>query len=53
MVMPDMEGKEFALTCCKFAPRCPYATEQCRKTRPDERSFGDERRVSCFHPLVK
>ena len=53
MVMPDMEGKEFALTCCKFAPRCPYATEQCRKTRPNETSFGDERRVSCFHPLVK
>ena len=53
MVMPDMEDKEFALTCCKFAPRCPYATEQCRKNRPDVTDLGHERNVRCFHPLVK
>lgn len=52
MVMPDMEDKEYALTCCKFAPRCPYATEQCRKARPEETAFGTERKVLCFHPLV-
>lgn len=52
VVMPDMEGKEFALTCCKFAPRCPYATEECRKTRPNMVELGNERRVLCYHPLV-
>lgn len=31
MVMPDMEDKEYAITYCKFAPRCSYATEECRK----------------------
>ena len=52
LVMPDMEGKEFALTCCKFAPRCPYATDQCRQTAPGETDLGNERNVRCFYPLV-
>ena len=52
VVMPDMEGKEFALTCCKFAPRCPYATDECRKGRPNMVELGNERRVLCFHPLT-
>ena len=53
MVMPDMEDKEFALTCCKFAPRCPYATEECRQKNPDVTELGGERSVRCFHSLVK
>ena len=53
MVMADMEDKEFALTCCKFAPRCPYATDECRKSRPGETDLGNERMVRCFHSLVK
>ena len=53
MAMPDMEDKEFALTCCKFAPRCAYATEECRKGCPSMVELGGERRVLCFHPLVK
>ena len=53
LVMPDMEGKEFSLTCCKFAPRCPYATDQCRQTMPDTTDLGNERSVRCYHPLVK
>ena len=52
MAMPDMEDKEFALTCCKFAPRCPYATDQCRATSPDVTDLGGERTVRCYHPLV-
>ena len=52
VVMPDMEGKEFALTCCKFAPRCPYATDECRKSRPSMIELGNERKVLCYHPLV-
>ncbi len=53
MVMPDMEDKEFAITHCKFAARCPYATEECRQKRPDMVELGGERRVLCFHSLVK
>ena len=53
MVMPDMENKEYALTCCKFAPRCPYATDECRKGRPDEQWLSKERKVSCYHPLIQ
>ena len=31
LAMPDMEEKEYAITYCKFAPRCPYATDECRR----------------------
>ena len=53
MAMPDMEDKEYSLTCCKFAPRCQYATEECRKGRPDMKDLGGERKVLCFHSLVE
>lgn len=53
MVMPDMEDKEYAITYCKFAPRCPYATDECRKRRPDMIDLGGKRKVLCFHSLVK
>lgn len=53
VVMPDMEEKEYALTCCKFAPRCPYATEECRQSCPDVVNLPGERKVLCYHPLVK
>ncbi len=53
MVMPDMEDKEYAITYCKFAPRCPYATDECRKRRPDMIDLGGRRKVLCFHSLVK
>lgn len=52
MVMPDMEDKEYAITYCKFAPRCPYATDECRKRRPDMKELGNNRKVLCFHSLV-
>ena len=38
MVMPDLEEKEYSLTCCKFAARCPYATDRCRQC-PSVRTF--------------
>lgn len=53
MVMPDMEDKEFAISYCKFAPRCPYATDECRQRRPDMIQLGGERKVLCCHSLVK
>ncbi len=53
MVMPDMEDKEFAITSCKFAPRCQYATDECRAKKPDMLELGGERKVLCCHSLVK
>lgn len=32
---------------CRFAPRCPYAMDQCHKEQPPEQIVG-RRRVSCF-----
>ena len=51
LVMPDMEDKEFSISYCKFAPRCPYATDECRKERPKETFLSEERKVLCYHPL--
>ena len=53
MVMPDMEDKEYSITYCKFAPRCPYATDECRKGRPDMIELGNQRKVLCYHSLVQ
>lgn len=51
--MPDIETKEFGISCCKFAPRCPYATDECRKTMPALTDLGNDRQVRCYHPLNK
>lgn len=51
IAMPDMEDKEYSLTCCKFAPRCSYATKECLQNRPTMRDIGGDRKVLCFHPL--
>lgn len=32
---------------CAFAPRCPYATEQCTKQAPELRHMGGTHYVSC------
>lgn len=53
VAMPDMEDKEYSVTHCKFAARCPYVTDECVKTRPHMVNMGGEREVLCFHPLVK
>ncbi len=34
---------------CKFHPRCPYATEECRKHEPQLTEIGDGHQVACFH----
>ena len=51
LVLPDMEDKEYSITYCKFAPRCPYATEECRKDRPELKEIAPGRKVACYHPL--
>lgn len=53
MVLPDTEEKEYALTCCRFAPRCPYATEKCRQEKPLLRVLADGRQVLCNYPLTE
>ena len=51
MALPDIETKEFAINYCKYAPRCPYATDECKKGRPAMKDIGKGRKVACFHPL--
>ena len=34
---------------CRFHPRCPFATEVCRTTVPQERDLGAGRSVACHH----
>ena len=53
VAMPDIESKEYLLNGCKFAPRCAYATEECRKARPEMKLLKGDRKVLCFHPLVQ
>ena len=49
---PDLSQ---TITNCRFAPRCQYATEQCRNEDPplvDTRDRGDlVHRYACFHPV--
>lgn len=33
---------------CSFSPRCPYASERCRKEEPPIRPAGENRRVRCW-----
>ena len=53
IAMSDMEEKEYAITFCKFAPRCAYATEECMNGRPAMKDLGGGRKVLCNHPLNK
>jgi peptide/nickel transport system ATP-binding protein len=53
IAMPDLEEKEYSITHCKFAPRCPYATEECLNTRLSMVDLGNERKVLCYHPFVE
>lgn len=33
--------------CCRFAPRCPYATEECRTKEPSLREFLPGHEIAC------
>ena len=33
---------------CRFAPRCPYATERCLNEKPVRHDIGDDHWVACF-----
>ncbi len=51
--MTDAESREYAMTCCRFSTRCPYATEECRRERPPMRDVGGGREVLCYHPRLE
>jgi len=34
---------------CRFAARCPFATERCRAEKPALRGFGEGHRVACHY----
>jgi len=51
VVMSEAETREFALTTCKFAPRCPHADGRCTSARPAMEDLGGGRGVLCFKPL--
>ncbi|MCL2124672.1 MAG: ABC transporter ATP-binding protein [Oscillospiraceae bacterium] len=35
---------------CRFAPRCKYSTEQCKKVMPELNMVTEEQGVRCFYP---
>lgn len=37
---------------CRFNPRCPNASETCRKEQPQLTSTSDGHKVSCWHPIT-
>ncbi len=37
---------------CKFHPRCPYCTEECRRKDPPLREVGMGHLCACHHPLL-
>ena len=36
---------------CRFHPRCPRATDLCRRDVPPMRELAPAHRVACFHPV--
>ncbi len=34
---------------CKFHPRCPFASERCKKEAPPLTDFGDAHAAACWH----
>ena len=44
---PDLRKR---IKGCRFAKRCPYATDECRMREPDMEET-DGRKIKCFHPL--
>lgn len=38
---------------CRFAPRCPYATEKCRQEMPQLAAITENHSVRCWYPKEK
>ncbi len=43
------ERREYELSGCRFADRCPHVTPECRAERPADLALPDGRRVACIH----
>lgn len=50
-IVTESEREEYQLTACKFAPRCPRATDECFDKMPEHETTEDGRRVLCYHPI--
>lgn len=35
---------------CRFASRCPYATDKCREEEPELQKTGENHSVRCHFP---
>ncbi|MCY0871082.1 MAG: ATP-binding cassette domain-containing protein [Firmicutes bacterium] len=46
--MPDLTTAEVG---CRFANRCPFASEVCARERPELQEAGEGRQVACHHPV--
>jgi peptide/nickel transport system ATP-binding protein len=45
---PDLTDPPFG---CRFAPRCPYATQQCREQEPPLSGEDPRHLFACWHPV--
>ena len=43
--VPDYVNEDYG---CRFCPRCRYATERCRKEKPERYTVDGEHNVACF-----
>lgn len=48
-IIPDSGVQAYSGKGCKFAGRCPHATEKCRESIPDFYEIDQEHKVACFN----
>jgi len=55
--LPQIEGLPPDLSRlpagCAFHPRCPFATDLCRRSTPRLREVGDGHRVACHYDIAR
>ena len=49
-VVPSLKE---ALSGCLFAPRCPNASERCRREVPVMQAHGPGHQAACWHPIAE
>lgn len=49
--LPPLDELMYLEKGCVFAPRCKYATEECRKVEPPFEEISSRRYVACYHPV--
>jgi oligopeptide/dipeptide ABC transporter ATP-binding protein len=47
-IIPDTGVQSYSGRGCKFANRCPYATQQCKESIPKLYEVEPEHQVACF-----